>query len=191
MIEENDIEYPKGNGWLTNNEILFGQPILPIEHLRLMDEDSFEDFIDEWAYYLKDKYVKVKSRRGAGDKGRDVIGVLANGDEDIYQCKHYGSTLNPSQMWIEFGKLCYYTFQESYKIPNKYYLVSPLGVGPKLGELIDKPEELKNGLIENWDSSCKNKISKKQEISLEREFLDYVKKIDASLPQIMIEYGGK
>ena len=108
MIEEYEIESPKGNNRLTNNEILQGEPISPIDRLKLMDEDTFEDFITEWTYYLNNKYVRVKQRRGPGDKGRDVVGVYKNGAEDIYQCKHYKEPLTPSQIWIEFGKLCYY-----------------------------------------------------------------------------------
>ena len=181
MIEENDIEKPKGINYLSNNEIMFGEIIPPFDKLKLMNEASFEDFINEWAFYLKNIYVKVKTRRGSGDKGRDVIGVHQNGKEDIFQCKHYKSPLSPSEMWIEFGKLCYYTLNEAYKIPLKYYLVSPLGVGPKLGELIDKPEQLKKGLLDNWENSCKTKITKSKEIPLTDDIIKYISDFDFSI----------
>ena len=48
--------------------------IPPIDKVRIMDEDSFEQFILEWLYgSKKDKYETIYKIGGSGDKGRDII----------------------------------------------------------------------------------------------------------------------
>jgi len=175
-----DIGRPKGYNRLNNNEILSGPLVSPTDRLKLMDEDTFEDFILEWAFYLKGKYVKVYQRPGSGDKGRDVIAKINDKEYDTYQCKHYADPITPVDVYLEFGKLCYYTYIDEYKIPNKFYIVSPKGIGPKLGLLIEKPDKLREELIKNWEKYCSTKITT-IEIKLEDKFLEYVKSFDFSI----------
>ena len=102
-----------------------GQPIPPLDRLKIMSEDDFEDLVVEWANgYVHNNYYKVSSMAGAGDKGRDVVAYYDDKTVDIYQCKHYKNPLSPSQYWVEFGKLCYYTYKNIYSIPKKYYIVT-------------------------------------------------------------------
>jgi hypothetical protein len=120
---------------------------------------------------------------GAGDKGRDVI-CTVNTESNIwdnYQCKHYDNALAPSEIWVEIGKFCLHTFNKSYSIPRKYYFVSPHGVGPSFRDLLKKPDELKVGLKENWDTYCKLKITKSQEVLLEGELLKHIEELDFSI----------
>ena len=64
--------------------------IPPIDKVRIMDEDSFEQFILEWLYgSKKDKYETISKIGGSGDKGRDIIASYSDGTKDYYQCKHY------------------------------------------------------------------------------------------------------
>lgn len=187
-------ERPKSIGLLTNNDILFGSPIPAIDKLKIVSPDEYEDIIREWiAGYCEKKYVGVRKVGGANDKGRDVIAFINEiHDYDNYQCKHYDHPLAPSDIWKELGKLCYYTFDGSYKLPRKYFFVAPLGVGPKLSDYLQKPSELKTELIKDWDSKCKTGISDKVEVELSAELLAHINSIDFSIfkfldPQEFIE----
>ncbi len=185
---------PKSIGLLTNNDILFGSPIPAIDKLKIVSPSEYEDIIREWiAGYCQKKYVGVRKVGGANDKGRDVVAFINEaGDYDNYQCKHYDHPLAPSDVWKELGKLCYYTFDGSYKLPKKYYFVAPQGVGPKLSDYLQNPTELKAELIKEWDRKCKNGISDKVEIELSDEFLTHINSIDFTIfkfldPQEFIE----
>jgi hypothetical protein len=176
-------ESPRSIGLLTNNDILFGSPIPAINKLKIVSPDEYEDIIREWiAGYCQTKYIGVRKVGGANDKGRDVIAFIneAN-DYDNYQCKHYDHPLAPSDIWKELGKLCYYTFDGSFKLPRKYFFVAPQGIGPKLSDYLQKPIELKAELIKEWDSKCKNGISEKVEIEMSTELLTHINTIDFSI----------
>jgi hypothetical protein len=85
-----------------------------VEIIRLFSTEEWEVFIQEWATSLKTKYAEVGRFGGAGDMGRDICAIYSSpapgGDWDNYQCKHYDHPLAPSDVWVELGKLCYYTF---------------------------------------------------------------------------------
>lgn len=171
-----------------------GVPITPIDRLKIVSDTEFEEIINEWAYsFLGGIYVSAYRLGGSGDKGRDVCGKYLDGTIDIFQCKHYASPLAPSEYVIEFGKLVYYTFSPSgYNMPKNYFIVTSNGLGTKLTDLIEKPENLKKFLVENWDSKCKNQITKSAEIKLEGNLLKHLKEFDFSIikqisPQDLIE----
>lgn len=168
---------------ISSAEILLGKNIPKIDRLRGMNEDDFEDLVLEWAdEFLKHRYHRdVKQFGGAGDKGRDVVGYYPNGDIDIYQCKHYDNAITPSEIWVEFGKLCYYTFNKDYPVPLQYVLVSPKGVGSKLKGYIDNPNTLRQELINNWKDKCATKITTTKTIKLSGAFEKYVKQFDFSI----------
>lgn len=173
---------------ITNQQILYGMAlrIPPIDLLKLFSDSEFEDFIEEWSssYLLPQKgYKKVYKNRGAGDKGRDIV---ANYDDsgkewDCYQCKHYEKPLTPSDVWVEFGKLCYYTYKGDYTVPKKYIFATSKGLGSKLKDLIKDPEKLKKELIKEWDKKCKKQITDTEEVLLEGPFKDYVNHFDFSI----------
>ena len=159
----------------------------PIKLLSVMSSSDYEQMTEEWlTSFLKDKsgkYIRVERIAGAGDKGRDVA-CTVNKESDMwdnYQCKHYESPLAPSNIWVEIGKLCFYSFNKEYSVPRKYYFVSPHGVGPSLRDLLKKPTELKKGLKENWDIYCKMKITKSKEVLLEGDFLKHIDGFDFSI----------
>lgn len=173
---------------VTNQNLLLGKPIPAIDRLKLFSPDEYEVFIQEWLYgYLNTKYERVRRSGGAGDKGRDVIAFIKYSKDnneliwDNYQCKHYDKPLMPSNIWVELGKLCFYTYRKDFTIPNKYMFVAPQGVGSSLGDLLQNPDQLKNGLIKNWDKYCKEAITKEKEIKLEGSFNQYVEKFDFSI----------
>lgn len=174
-------ELPKCKKIETYNPYM-GQNIPQLDRLKIMGEDDFKDLVLEWANgYIKNKYIKVSRMAGSGDKGRDIVAYYEDRKYDIYQCKHYEKTLSPSNYWVEFGKLCYYTYNKSYDIPRKYYIVASNGIGQKLRDLIDNPKSINVELINQWDKHCKNGITKKEKIVLEGELLEYVKGFDFSI----------
>jgi hypothetical protein len=166
-----------------DSNLIFNTDIPPIRRLSIMSDTEFEEIVLEWAYsyLLQNKYVSVKRMGGAGDKGRDIIGYCYNGDIDVYQCKQYKSQLMPGDYWVEFGKLCYYTYNSDYKVPKNYYIVASQGIGPTLTDMIDNPKKINKMLIKYWDSNCKNKITKKKLIELDNEFEKYINEFDFSI----------
>ena len=159
-----------------------GMIIPPIDRMKIMGPDEFEDLLLEWANgYIKNKYIKVSTMAGSGDKGRDIVAYYEERKYDIFQCKHYKNPLSPSNYWLEFGKLCYYTYIGDYEIPRAYYIVSSNGIGQSLRDLIDKPHNINKGLIDKWDEKCKDSIIKNKSIELDGEFKDYVGRFDFSI----------
>ena len=75
-----------------------------------MDEDAYEELVASWAFLcLREKYSEVYRIGGAGDHGIDVLARLSTSDEfDIYQCKHYSSSLGISVVIPEICKILYF-----------------------------------------------------------------------------------
>jgi len=162
-------------------EIRSGPSIPPIERIKLFSADQWEAVVDEWASSLPG-YGLVERAGSAGDKGCDVIATLdpsdPKSDWDNFQCKHYDHPLAPGDIWVELGKLCYYTHIGDYSVPRAYRFVAPRGVGTKLLNLMKKPERLREGLIANWEAKCVTKITATKSVSLEGPLLDHVKAFD-------------
>ena len=160
-----------------------GLPIPPIERIRIFSSGQWEEFVLEWASGLKGQYGKVERCGGAGDMGRDVIAFDKSNPSvwDNYQCKHYSSGLAPSDIWVELGKLVYYTYKQEYTYPRKYLFVAPQGAGTKLSNLFRKPNSLKAKLIENWSGHCSRGITSKAVIDLDVNLSAYLQALDFSI----------
>ena len=117
--------------------------------------------------------------------GRDVIAYqeAMSGPYDNYQCKHYDHALYPSDIWVEIGKLCYYTFRGNYSLPEKYFFVAPIGVGTTLLRYLEDPTELKKALFKEWDSSCSTSIIGKTTVSMTDELHAHIEAINFSIFQ--------
>jgi len=99
--------------------------ISPSILIRSYSDKDWEVFIQEWVKGFEPKYAFVEILGGAGDKGRDVVAYLSQPNDsshqwDNYQCKHYKDPVQPSHMWTDLGKLCYYTWRQEYKPPRRY-----------------------------------------------------------------------
>lgn len=108
-----------------------GTLIPAIEHLRIFSPSQWEDFVLEWAHSIKARYPRVERCGGAGDLGRDVVAFVTAGQQGPwhnYQCKHYNAPLQPNQIILELGKLCYYAHQGLFTVPDAYYFVAPQGL---------------------------------------------------------------
>lgn len=177
-MKEEELQTPK----IDLNLCTSDRNIPPLDKVFMMDEDSFEDFTVEWLYGCRSsKYNKIIRIGGAGDKGRDAIGYYQDGSCDYYQCKHYDSPLSPSVYDVEFGKLCYYTWNNEIKTPKKYYIVASHNIGSKLLKLIQDPKELKKELTETWDTHCRKNITDTQDIVLSAELKKYINEFDFSI----------
>jgi hypothetical protein len=178
------IEPPTKKGKLTNQQILLGEKRDPFEILRGYSDADWEEFVREWAEALTSDYFQVRRASGKGDRGRDVIGyvgdVNAGGPWDNFQCKHYDHALHPGDLWKELAKLCYYTFEKKYSVPRAYYFVAPRGVGPEALLLLEKPEELRAGLIAQWEKGDLLKIGKK-DVLIEGALREYVELFDFNI----------
>jgi hypothetical protein len=179
MLHELTLSAPLPRRRISSLEIMQG-PIIPAHQVvEVMPEDEYELYTMEWVYgYLKTKYTKVRIFAGAGDKGRDVVGYYPDGKVDIYQCKHYDQKISPTTVYPELAKLVYYTYKKDYPVPEKYLMVAPKGCGPAVLDLIAKPAELRKKLIENWETHCRDKITKGSSIELTGEFKEYFEAFD-------------
>ena len=150
--------------------------------IEIFEPNQWEDFTEEWAHSQEKKYKHVIRYSGAGDMGLDILcfytDKMFDGPWDNYQCKRYACELKPTQIWVELGKIIYYSFIGEYTPPTSYYFAASKGLGLKLKKLLTKPDELKIHLIENWDGYCKSDITETKEIPLEGELQAYLDKFN-------------
>ena len=161
-----------------------GPAIAPIDRIRLFSPADWENFVLEWAHSLSEDYSRVDRCGGAGDMGRDIIAIPDEADVSVwdnYQCKHYDHPLAPGDIWLELGKLVYYTFRGAFTYPRRYRFVAPQGVGTTLGRLLGKPVDLKAGLIEKWESKCMASITCTDDVPLECTLRDHLNALDFSV----------
>ncbi len=165
--------------------------VVPLQRLRDMDEDTYEEMVQVWVYMcLKaaGKYAHVHHVGGAGDKGRDVIAYLDNtfSKFDLYQCKHYKGELNYSDLFGEIGKLLTYTYTKTYPAPQHYYIACPHGLAQSFRDLLqDGAQELKKKIISDWDSKVVAKVGVTNSIKLDDILRSYINGFDYSIIEEM------
>lgn len=147
--------------------------------------EEWESFTEEWASSLGEAYYRVARFGGSGDQGIDVIGFVSDkgfdGEWDNYQCKRYDHALRRSDVWIEIGKVIYYTFKKEYSAPRKYYFVASRDVGTTLQKLLARPDKLKAEAKNAWDKHCKNEITSTAPVPLEGDLLEWFDKFDFTI----------
>ena len=169
-----------------NPSIIFDNSIKPLDRLRIINDREFEDIVALWAFdFLSPKYVNVCEISGSRDSGRDIIGYISETDIkkfDLYQCKKYQSSLTPTQYYVEFGKLCYYTYNAAYAIPQNYYIVASNGLGNDLTKLVENPSRINDQLIANWNNYCSrpNQILSTG-VELSKDLEHYIKQFDFTI----------
>ncbi|MBK1855325.1 hypothetical protein JO972_10175 [Verrucomicrobiaceae bacterium 5K15] len=172
-------------GLYTAEHVVSGIPIPKTKRIELFSPDQWEEFTEEWATSLTGSYHKIKRFAGAGDQGLDVVGFIKSGEFDDgwvnYQCKYYDHSLYPTDVWVEIGKIIYYSFEGEYPPPLKYFFTAPKQVGTTLGKMLAKPKKLKEQLMKNWEQHCEKKITDTATIVLEGDFLQYLNDFDFSI----------
>lgn len=160
---------PSQSPVLSASQASVGQPITPIQRLRIMAAGEWEEFILEWVDSLRSKYTDVHRSGSAGDLGRDVIGfkngVNPQSHWDNYQCKHYSKPLSVADVVAEVGKLLYHASQREFSLPDEYFFVAPQGPSTALLKVLQKGT-IKRELLERWDNACRTTILKGKIIEL-------------------------
>jgi hypothetical protein len=172
-------------GLYSSEHVSVGIPIPKTQRVQLFSADEWEELTEEWASSLESSYHSVKRFAGAGDKGLDVVGFINssqfNDGWDNYQCKFYDKPLTPSDVWVEFGKIIYFTKCGSYTPPRKYYFVAPKQIGTKLGKLLVDAQKLKEELKDNWEKYCEDGITSTDKIKLEGDLLSHLESFDFTI----------
>ncbi|UTW59510.1 hypothetical protein KFE96_04185 [Kordiimonas sp. SCSIO 12603] len=172
-------------GLYNSEHVISGIPIPKTKRIQLFNSDEWEEFTEEWASSLQGSYHRLRRYAGAGDQGLDVVGFIESTQFsdgwDNYQCKFYDHPLTPSDVWVEFGKIIYFSYQGSYPPPRKYYFVAPKQVGTKLGRLLANSQKLKDSLQENWKKYCESDITSTMKVKLEGDLLAYFDNFDFTI----------
>ena len=172
-------------GFYSSEHVISGILIPKTQRVQLFSADEWEKFTEEWASSLKSSYHCVKRFAGAGDKGLDVVGFIASNQFsdgwDNYQCKFYDKPLTPTDAWVEFGKIIYFTHCGEYSPPRKYYFVAPKQIGTKLGKLLANAPKLKEELKRNWGKYCESAITSTARIKLEGDLLAHLENFDFTI----------
>lgn len=152
-----------------------------LDLLRTFSPGQWEDFVLEWAHSLEGRYYRVERCGGSGDLGRDVVAYISGDEWHNYQCKHYKDPLQPHQILLELGKLCYYVHQTAFSAPSKYFFVAPQGAGNSLSLLLKNPEELRARLIKDWPAKCEGHITSTKKVPLTGDLRVFVEGFDFSV----------
>lgn len=176
----------EGKKFTSSFEVSNGANIIPIKRIEIFSPDEWEIFTQEYLEIIEGEYVEIERIGGANDNGRDVIAYITPSTTkdyiwDCFQCKHYDHSLYPSDIYIEIGKILYYTFRNDYPIPKNYFFISPKGCGTSLSKLLSNPELLKKDIKNNWIKYCQSKITKTELVYLKDSFLTYVENFDYSI----------
>lgn len=155
-----------------------------VKLVEILSHEDWEAFTEEYASSVTE-YHQAMRFTGPGDMGRDIVGFVTDkffdGPWDNYQCKRYGDKLTPSDVWVELGKIIYYTHVGEFGPPRHYYFAASKDIGLKLKKLLTKPDKLKAELIANWDEHCKNGIMETIPIPLEGELKKYLDGFDFTI----------
>ncbi len=188
MIKPEDLKEiapKKPDSAYAASQVIAGNPISKTARLQLFSAAEWESFVEEWASSLKTQYVAVKRFGGAGDKGIDIAAftekIYFAAPWDNYQCKHYDHALTPSDIWIEIGKLLYYTFTGEYTAPRCYFFVAPKGTGTTFSKLLTDFKKLKEKFFENWDRYCRDHITSTGAVLLENKFREHAEQFDFAI----------
>lgn len=188
MIPDADLKeiQPKARcGVPSPSHIQSGVPVPKAIRIRLFSPDDWEEFTEEWASSLKSDYAKVRRFGGSGDLGIDIAGLCSDqgfeGEWDSYQCKRYDHPLRPGDIWVEIGKIVYYSHIGGYTPPRRHYFICSQGIGTSLEKLLNKPTELKDKMIENWDKYCLNGITSTAPIPLSGTLKNHLDSLDFSI----------
>jgi hypothetical protein len=188
LISDSDLKDINPAGPISSSSpahVSSGVPIPKAARVRIFSPDEWEEFIEEWASSLKAQYKKVRRFGGSGDLGVDIAVFYTDkgyaGEWDNYQCKRYDHPLRPSDIWVEIGKVIYYSFLSEYKPPSHYYFVCSQDIGTSLEKLLNNHQKLKEEAENNWDKHCLTGITSTTKVPLAGPLFDYFDEFDFSI----------
>lgn len=154
-------------------------PTTPEQRVVLMSADGWECFITDCCEQLKaeNSYIQVKRLGGPGDKGRDVAGYLQFPPVakmwDLYQAKAYDHALAPTDFLPDLAKFVFNVYNGTYPLPRVYYISGKKDVGTKLFIMLEKPDNLRQWLLDQWKAKGGDFGSFKQSLTPQLEaFID-------------------
>ena len=188
MITELDLKEIKPkllDGTFSPLHIQNGVPIPKPTRVKFFSPEEWEVFTEECASSLEHTYTHIRRVGGSGDMGVDIAGFCSDqrfeGVWDNFQCKRYDHALRPSDIWVEIGKIIYYSYKKEYVPPRYHYFIGSQGIGTSLEKLLGNPTKLRSQMIENWDQHCLNGITSTQSIHLITEFKTYFDNFDFTI----------
>jgi hypothetical protein len=146
--------------------------------------DEWEIFTREWQQGLAPLhgYHEVKRLGGAGDHGRDVIGLCSKagceGVWDNYQCKNYGAMLQTPTACRDAGKIIFHAFRGVFVPPRRCSFVAPKGPSMDLRDLLLRPSKFREEVIKTWNTRVAGHMVDNQKHMLGGELAHYVEAYD-------------
>jgi|HubBroStandDraft_4_1064222.scaffolds.fasta_scaffold212737_1 hypothetical protein len=154
-------------------------PIIKV--VRAYDPTEWEVFISEWQKGLQG-YVAVKRLGGAGDHGRDVIGLCGpeacQGVWDNFQCKHYETALSTPTACEDAGKIIFHAFKKVFTPPRKCTFVAPRGPTTELRDKLLNPDKFREEVLENWHVRVAGRVVAGEMHRLEGGLATYAQNFD-------------
>lgn len=188
MIGDGDLKEiaPSGTpSTVTAAHVMSGLPMPKPVRVKMFSPDEWEQFAEEYATSLKSHYAKVRRFAGAGDMGVDIAGFATDqgfsGGWDNYQCKRYNHPLRPGDIWVELGKIIFYSFSGEYSAPSKYFFCASQDIGTSLQRLLADSTKLKQKCRDEWAKNCAAQITDTQVVALEGDLLAYFDAFDFSI----------
>ena len=109
-----------GNTGSTTTPVTAGMAFPVADLIQTFTPKVWEDFTEEWAHSHEKKYKEIIRYTGAGDMGLDILCFHTtkhfDGPWDNVQCKRYACELQPNQVYVEIGKIIYYSCIGEYPV---------------------------------------------------------------------------
>jgi hypothetical protein len=87
----------------------------------------------------------------------------------------------PTGLWLaEVGKVLYYSHQDEFTPPTRFFFVAPRGLHRDLKRYISKPAEFKAALLSTWDQNCAKSIIENKLIPLSLELRAFIESYNFS-----------
>ena len=157
-----------------------------IDYYRLilaLNDKDLERFVRDWVALKTDEYYEVRRFGAGGDLGRDVVGFVTSkrheGPWHNYQCKQYVQRRLPyANGLIELAKTLYHADANGFTFPEQYFFIAPHGLNRRLEILLDKPDQFRSTLIEQWNKGCAKNIVEGKTILLWAELKAKISEYD-------------
>lgn len=161
-----------------------------MEHAQIVKQVSgygageWEIFTREWSKGLSalNGYHEVKRLGGAGDHGRDVIGLCSpaacEGKWDNYQCKNYEGMLKTPIACEDAGKIIFHAFKGVFMPPRKCRFVAPKGPSMELRDMLLNPRKFRAEVIRTWNTRVAPHVVQGQRHLLTDGLADFVNDYD-------------
>lgn len=152
-----------------------------VKEIRGYDATEWEMFTRECARGMNG-YHSVKRLGGAGDHGRDVIGLCSPsgcaGVWDNVQCKNYEGLLQAPTACRDAGKIIFHAFREVFVPPRRCLFAAPRGPTTALRDMLLNPSQFREEVISTWNTRVAKQVVDNEIHLLEGPLAEYVEQYD-------------